>query len=149
MTNTTEKQIPYKMVQNIYRIRWSIELVFKTWKSILKIHKSNVKVNQYRVKVELYAKLILAVITHKVYQKNIAILAKDNKELSLHKLTDLFERNKLLIKYQALISTTKFAKIMKELTDIAMKTCIKKYQESRKTSFQIVNEKFEGYIYVP
>jgi hypothetical protein len=46
----------------LYRVRWQIELVFKTWKSILNIHSiRSAKVE--RVMCEVYGKLILAVLT--------------------------------------------------------------------------------------
>ncbi|QTA80005.1 Transposase family protein, IS4-like [Desulfonema limicola] len=38
--NASEDLIPSKMIRTLYRIRWSIELVFKNWKSILKIQDS-------------------------------------------------------------------------------------------------------------
>lgn len=45
----------------IYRVRWQIELVFKTWKSILAIHK--IRSAKYeRLMCEIYGKLILAVL---------------------------------------------------------------------------------------
>jgi hypothetical protein len=46
----------------LYRVRWQVELVFKTWKSILNIHAiRSAKAN--RVLCEVYGKLILAVLS--------------------------------------------------------------------------------------
>ena len=46
----------------LYRVRWQIELVFKTWKSIPGIHK--IRTAKYeRVMREVYGKLILAVLS--------------------------------------------------------------------------------------
>jgi hypothetical protein len=46
----------------LYRIRWQIELVFKTWKSILAIHKIR-SAKEERVRCEVYGKLILAALS--------------------------------------------------------------------------------------
>lgn len=47
----------------LYRIRWRIELVFKTWKSILAIHKIR-SAKRERVMCEVYGKLILAALSN-------------------------------------------------------------------------------------
>jgi len=147
MTNTGEDKLPYRMIHNIYRIRWNVELIFKSWKSILDIHKSNVNKNEYRVKMELYAKLILAVVIQKIYQIIAPDLWKNKKELSLYKMTDLFFRNIPLIAHAILKSTKAFAQKIEILTKKAMKTCLKTHQKSRKTSLQMIDESIEEYLY--
>ena len=49
----------------IARIRWQVELMFKTLKSIAKIHVSRSQ-KPYRILSEVYAKLIAALIRHAV-----------------------------------------------------------------------------------
>jgi hypothetical protein len=52
----------------LYRIRWQIELIFKTWKSIIGIHKIR-SANEKRILCEIYGKLIIAVLTNVIYWK--------------------------------------------------------------------------------
>lgn len=65
----------------LYRVRWQIELVFKTWKSILSIHAIR-SAKFERVMCEVYGKLILAILTtHFAVQSESDLL----RTLSLHR----------------------------------------------------------------
>jgi hypothetical protein len=73
--------IPMEALYVIYRVRWQIELVFKTWKSILGIHR--IQSAKYdRVMCELYGKLILAVLALRL---NTLAEAKSKLPISLHR----------------------------------------------------------------
>ena len=39
ITNVPEEVCNAKEITNLYKLRWQIELIFKTWKSIIKIDK--------------------------------------------------------------------------------------------------------------
>ena len=54
-------QYTMKQLYVLYRIRWQVELVFKSWKSVLGIHKQRSK-NESRVRCEVYGKLIVATL---------------------------------------------------------------------------------------
>lgn len=141
VTNTNEKQIASEMIRSVYRIRWSIELIFKNWKSILKIHKSNVIKNENRLKVELYGKLIFAVLTHKVYQSIAPFLwFKKNKELSMWCVTDFLLRRTDSMLHAIRISTKDFVRLINSFTPKIIQTCVKHYQPSRKTTLQMIDE---------
>lgn len=69
-------------VFTLYRLRWQIELIFKTWKSILGMHKIRTA-KENRVMCEVYGKLIVAALTsHFSYRLKIEF----NIVLSFHKL---------------------------------------------------------------
>lgn len=61
ITNADEKSLPITLVFSAYRLRWQIELIFKCWKSIYKVHIGR-KMKQNRYLCMLYAKLLLIVI---------------------------------------------------------------------------------------
>ena len=141
VTNTNEKQISSEMIRSVYRIRWSIELIFKNWKSILKIHKSNVIKNENRLKVELYGKLIFAALTHKVYQLMAPLLwLEKNKELSMWCITDFFIRRTESMLNAIRISAKEFNRLINSFVPNIFKTCVKHYQLSRKTTLQMIDE---------
>lgn len=66
ITNTDSESIPCELIRKVYCIRWQIELIFKAWKSSLGI--DNVKqMKKERFETQLLAKLLLIVITLKIY----------------------------------------------------------------------------------
>ena len=65
ITNIEEHRLTPAQICVIARIRWQVELMFKTLKSIAKIHVSRSQ-KPYRILSEVYAKLIAALIRHAV-----------------------------------------------------------------------------------
>lgn len=57
VTNVQENELSTEAILQIYRLRWQIELVFKTWKSIFGIHVVH-KMKVARFKCILYARLL-------------------------------------------------------------------------------------------
>jgi hypothetical protein len=86
ITNATPQQISTKEVANIYGLRWQIELIFKTWKSNLKIHMTK-KVKKERFECQLIAKIIWIVINWRLFQIANHILKKRREDsgCSVHK----------------------------------------------------------------
>ena len=63
ITNIGADLLTPEQITVIARIRWQIELMFKCFKSIGKVHTSRSK-KPYRILCEVYAKLIVAIIRH-------------------------------------------------------------------------------------
>ena len=61
ITNSEEHQLTPKHISVIVGIRWQIELMFKAFKSLLKLHVSRSQ-KPYRIPSEIYAKLIALLI---------------------------------------------------------------------------------------
>jgi hypothetical protein len=85
ITNTTEDQIPAKDVYNAYRLRWQIELVFKSWKQNCEINAlKNVK--STRVETIIYAQLLWIIMNwHIINTYSQYFITRKVKELCLHK----------------------------------------------------------------
>ena len=82
ITNVPEKWLPLHMVRALYTLRWQIELLFKQFKSILRVHHSNTG-NEHRLRCELYGKLIAAVWVHRIHAvANTALKAILNSQPS-------------------------------------------------------------------
>ncbi len=85
ITNVPEKLLRPEKIYTFYRIRWQIELLFKQLKSILRIHKSATG-KENRLRCELYGKLIVAVLTHRIHGfLNAESWNTDRRELSMDK----------------------------------------------------------------
>lgn len=76
------EEFDFEAVYTIYRLRWQVELVFKTWKSILKIHHVH-SAKESNVLCKVYGKLIVAIITNIIY-RNAQLYF--NHSLSFHQI---------------------------------------------------------------
>ena len=141
ITNASEKQIPGTMIRTIYRVRWCVELIFKSWKSILRMHKSNVRKNANRLKCELYAKLILAVIAHTIHsQLNSYLWSKERRELSFDKLWKFMISHSESLHSAVKKSLKSFSMKVNSLVGTIIRECEKYHQKSRKTTLQMIEE---------
>ena len=94
ITNVDKEKLPLSIVKEIYKKRWQIELIFKTWKSFYNIQKyKSVKIE--RIECYLYATLLKIIIHWKIM--NIA-----------QKCIDKFKENISFIKFiKAMLSMEK------------------------------------------
>lgn len=141
ITNADKEKLPAEMILNIYRIRWNIELIFKSWKSILKIHKSEVIKNPYRLKMEIYAKLIFAVFVFRIYHKAFFVLWQSLKEeLSFYKVLNKFKKHIAILGLFIKNSINLFNDEVFNIINSAFEDCIKNYQKTKKTTIQLINQ---------
>lgn len=141
VTNASEEIVPGKMIRSLYRVRWCVELLFKSWKSILRVHQSNVRKNHYRLKCELHAKLILAVITHTVHHHlQHYIWNKERREISFDKLWKFIVSRSESLHEAIKKSMETFSHKVNSLLGKMIKDCEKLHQPSRKTTLQMIDE---------
>lgn len=93
ITNVPEETLATKVIGTVYRLRWEIELIFKQWKSILKIDCLK-GLCRYRVEALMWARLCMAVIIAQI-KATFMNLAKMyfQEELSQEKLIKYLIRN--------------------------------------------------------
>lgn len=85
VTNVSQDELPPENMYKLYKIRWQIELMFKTWKSTMGINKIH-PMKYQRLMCLLYAKFILFLINSNIiYPINRALYSKVDKVLSLDK----------------------------------------------------------------
>jgi hypothetical protein len=82
ITNVDRQVLPAQMIRKVYYLRWQIELVFKTWKSFLKI--DNVKkVKKERLECQLLAKLLWVLLNWRLFQRCNHHVQKDNPSIGV------------------------------------------------------------------
>lgn len=67
ISNVSQDILSINQVVEAYKLRWQIELVFKTWKSNLNIHKIKT-MKKERMECQLIAKLIWILMNSKIFQ---------------------------------------------------------------------------------
>lgn len=93
ITNLTEEEVGGKLIYQLYKIRWQIELVFKTWKSTFGVNKIH-PMRYHRLMCLFYAKFIIILINYQIiklfevkfYKQFSRLLSRDKcfKTLSLY-----------------------------------------------------------------
>ena len=81
ITNISAETIDKEQLHDIYSLRWQVELMFKIWKSIFKIHDVK-KVKLERFQCFLYARLTSLLLTSSIVstrQKNYVMKKKEKK----------------------------------------------------------------------
>ena len=88
VTNVEREKCNALTIYELYRLRWQVELVFKTWKSNLNLHKIHT-MNAIRLECILWLKLIWALLNWSIlmFMQNFS-----NVELSFCKITRAISR---------------------------------------------------------
>ncbi len=88
ITNVDKKTLTYEHIMNIYRLRWQVELVFKTWKSHYKIDRYKT-MRKERIECYLYANLLLILLHWRIFSWLNQKVFYKRTLLSLHKFSKL------------------------------------------------------------
>jgi hypothetical protein len=98
ITNVTKRMLPPDQVYSLYRIRWQIELIFKTWKSVLKIDQVR-KMKADRFKCYLLSKMLWILISWDICLLfNEEVRQRTNSFLSVYKCFSIIKMKALVIK---------------------------------------------------
>lgn len=82
ITNVPKETLSKEKVHEIYTLRWGVELMFKIWKSLFKIHVVK-KINLDRIHCFIYGRLIMLLLTSSiVFTARDIIYSDKNKEIS-------------------------------------------------------------------
>lgn len=117
----------------LYRIRWQIELVFKTWKSILAIHKIR-SAKWERVLCAVYGKLILAALSTVITAE--AETQRDGIVISLHRAMQHLRTVALPWTVAILQGASALAAFIAEQTLAIARLC-KKHRQTNKPTIEI------------
>jgi hypothetical protein len=89
VTNLQASQLNLKLIIEIYRLRWRIEIIFKSWKSCIHIKDVVSMTNNLRVQSYVYCMLICIVLL----MTDFARMVFENPSISLMKFTGFLVNN--------------------------------------------------------
>jgi hypothetical protein len=81
ISNVDQKILKAADVIQLYRLRWQIELIFKSWKSLFSIHKVKA-VKKERLECQLIGKILLIIVNWRIYRCIDTIIQKSSSEYS-------------------------------------------------------------------
>jgi len=139
VTNTSKEQIKTAEAWNFYRLRWQIELVFKTWKSFCKIDKVK-KVQRYRLQCYIYSKLIFILLGWQILWRVANLMEKHQKQLSMLKAFKTLTGTKFRHMREAFIKgNAKIDDFIREFFKISIKKHLLEKRKNSPTSKHILD----------
>jgi len=133
VTNVTREMWSPEVVGTIYRLRWQIELIFKSWKSLCHINILR-GTRHERIECYVYGRLIAIVVLTILYAFTCGYVSQFQQEVSLHKLIDWLIRRDRLSK--AVLSLD-FDTLLRELMSDSLKMLCKQ-RRKRMTTHQLL-----------
>lgn len=142
VTNAPWEWVPMEQVHELYTLRWQIEIVFKTWKSLFDIdHCRTVK--QERIECHLYGKLIaIFLCSSTMFKMRQLLLQKKQKELSEYKAIGIIQDHLFLL-YQSIQNTQEITKLLTRLFHLLQQNGRKSHRYEKKTVFDIMGVIYE------
>jgi hypothetical protein len=143
MTNIPDRIIDAKQLYETYSLRWQIELIFKTWKSVYNMAKvRNVKIERFQC--QLYGKLILVLLSSTVtFRARAVLLINKKQEISEIKVSriacEYFESLYLAI----ICSPKEVLSILESIFETIIKNGKKSRKKNKKTVFDIIGVSYK------
>ncbi|EAL11033.1 transposase (IS4 family) domain protein, partial [Bacillus cereus G9241] len=143
VTNTPLEWVPMEQIHDFYSLRWQIEIIFKTWKSLFQIHNWH-NIKRERLECHIYGKLIaIFLCSSTMFKMRQLILKKKKRELSEYKAIGMIQDH-LYILYQAIQQNTRrITKILIRLFHLLQKNGQKSHRYEKKTIFDIMGVAYE------
>ncbi len=139
ITNVPKRWLPIEMVRALYTVRWQIELLFKQFKSILRVHQSDTG-KENRLRCELYGKLIGAVLIHRIHASETNRLWNTKyREVSMDKFYKRFQERAFSLLCLLLASVPDAVDYLREQIKRIIPACLKGRQLSRMTTLECLD----------
>jgi hypothetical protein len=138
VTNVEPEMLPCEKVLPLYRFRWQVELMFKTWKSVFSIH-SLQKMKEERYITMLYMRLILIIVSLQITNQVQCALSKQgindrilSYQKALQTLKNCFSEILSLLRCKKEIATT----ILEKFHSILSKNHWREKRKGRENYFE-------------
>jgi hypothetical protein len=136
LTNAPAELLPTAALGFLYRVRWQIELIFKQWKSVLRLDML-VSDNPSRVQCEVWARLLNALLAFVWYQHaNVVCLTEHEREVSFLKVAKLLQQHGLSLVRALFTGRERIEQEFRDLWKKILKLARKERQPSRPTTWE-------------
>lgn len=143
MTNISDKILPAEQLHDVYSLRWQIELIFKTWKSVYNMAKiKDVKIERFEC--QLYGKLILVLLSSTVTFRTRAVLLINKKqEISEIKVSRIVCEYFESLYCTIICSPSEVYNILENIFATILKNGKKSHRKNKQTVFDIMGVSYE------
>jgi hypothetical protein len=118
ITNIPSRELSLESVCNLYTARWQIEMMFKVWKSILKIHRIG-KMNYHRLMTRLYMSLLWIVVHWGIISSyGNYLYRQQHRLLSVYKCMNTLRTYNQYIRLLLRMNRKKLGKMLRKLLDV-------------------------------
>jgi hypothetical protein len=139
MTNISTETLSKEHIHDIYSLRWQVELMFKIWKSLFKIHDIK-KVKLERFQCFLYGQLTALLLSSTIVYTSKKIISEENKkEISEIKSFGIVKEFFSEIKENIFKSELSLMRFLNKIMSFILRYGIKSKRKQRKTPFIILN----------
>lgn len=125
VTNIEKEKCDASAIYQLYSLRWQIELIFKTWKSILKLHKIH-SMNAIRLECIILIKLLWVMLNWSFLR---VIEEVTQHEISLHKFTHTILSRSKKLTLDILQNNTLLVDWLIKMIEISIKHHVKEYKK--------------------
>lgn len=147
VTNVPEVMVPARVLLECYAVRWQIELLFKIFKSVLKLDQMN-PVGQNRLFCEIYGRVILGIILLRIHA-SIAGPSwnSHHRTISLIKFSKHFADNTQELTHKLMLNFTAACRWLNRQLPFWAKGSISPPQRTRPSTFEKIAISFNGNEY--
>lgn len=139
VTNITQDQVDAKEMYSLYSLRWQIEILFKTWKSLFQIHEIK-KMKQERMECHLYGTLIrIFLSTMLAFQCRYYLFRRKRLESSEYKSINLAQEGLTPMAFAILYGTTSITDIVVGIYESIYRNGRKDHRQKHASVFDILH----------
>jgi len=144
ITNIKKEVLSTKQVHEFYSLRWQIEIIFKTWKSIVSIQVVKlVKIERFQC--QLYGKLILLLISSAVmFKMRTFSLESKGLEASEIKTCEIVHEYINKLYFEIIKSPNEIFNTLKLIFKNVVRNGLKSHRKNKKTVFDILGVCYKG-----